>query len=82
MSSMNHKSSATTITIDIDISRLKNRVKPVPMLHTVGRQRLKLNTALTLWDRKAAPRTALWLGCSVEIEGEEGQHIAIPLSLE
>ena len=82
MSSMNHKSSATTITIDIDISRLKNRVKPVPMLHTVGRQRLKLNTALTLWDRKAAPRTALWLGCSVGIEGEVEQHRAIPPSVE
>ena len=34
---MNHKSSATTITIDSDISRLKNRVKPVPMLYTVGK---------------------------------------------
>ena len=54
------------------------------MLQTVGKvvSKTKLNIALTLWDRKAAPRTALWLGCSVGIEGEEEQHKAIPPSLE
>ena len=60
----------------------KSELNRCPCCKRLERQRPKLNTALTLWDRKAAPRTALWLRCSVEIEGEEGQHIAIPLSIE
>ena len=60
----------------------KTELNQCPCCIRLERRRPKLNTALTLWDRKAAPRTALWLGCSVGIEGEEEQHRAGRPSLE
>ena len=60
----------------------KTDLNQCPCCKRLERQLLKLNTTPTLWDRKAAPRTALWLGCSVGIEGEGEQHRAGPPSLE